>query len=37
MGDPALHLWTDTPKGFFHVQGIPSQIPLGSNHLRIEW
>ena len=31
MGDPALHLWTDTPKDF--SIDIPSEIPLGTNHL----
>ncbi len=31
MGDPALHLWTDTPKDF--AIDLPSEIPLGSNHL----
>ena len=30
MGDPALHLWTDTPKDF-NID-IPSEMPLGSNH-----
>ena len=30
MGDPSLHLWTDTPKDF-NVD-IPSEMPLGSNH-----
>ena len=34
MGDPALHLWTDTPKDFI-VEGLPSQIQLGSNHLNL--
>ena len=32
MGDPALHLWTERPKDFF-VQGLPSQILFGTNHL----
>ena len=31
MGDPALHLWTDTPKDF--TIDLPSEMPLGSNHL----
>ena len=30
MGDPSLHLWTDTPKDF-NID-IPSEMPLGSNH-----
>ena len=34
MGDPALHLWTDTPKDFI-VEGLPTQIQLGSNHLNL--
>ena len=32
MGDPALHLWTERPKDFF-IQGLPSQILFGTNHL----
>tara|TARA_B100001142_G_scaffold136277_1_gene137724 strand:- start:494 stop:4462 length:3969 start_codon:yes stop_codon:yes gene_type:complete len=31
IGDPALHLWTDTPKDF--SISYPSTIALGSNHL----
>ncbi|MDB4126292.1 C25 family cysteine peptidase, partial [Candidatus Marinimicrobia bacterium] len=31
IGDPALHLWTDTPKDFSITY--PSTISLGSNHL----
>ena len=31
MGDPALHLWTDTPKDF--MIDIPLEIQLGTNHL----
>ncbi|MDB4125857.1 C25 family cysteine peptidase [Candidatus Marinimicrobia bacterium] len=33
MGDPALHLWTDTPQDF--NVSIPTQIPLGTNHLEL--
>ena len=33
IGDPALHLWTDTPKDFFI--SYPSTIALGSNHLEL--
>ena len=32
MGDPALHLWTNTPKDF-SIEGLPSDIFIGSNHL----
>ena len=32
MGDPALHLWTDTPKDFV-IDGLPSEIALGTNYL----
>jgi len=32
MGDPALHLWTATPKDF-SIQGLPSEILFGTNHL----
>ena len=31
IGDPALHLWTDTPKDF--SISYPSMMSLGSNHL----
>ena len=31
MGDPALHLWTDTPQDF--NISLPSQISLGTNYL----
>ncbi len=34
MGDPALHLWTDTPKDFI-VEGLSTQMQLGSNHLNL--
>tara|TARA_B100000674_G_scaffold469223_1_gene455838 strand:+ start:726 stop:4238 length:3513 start_codon:yes stop_codon:yes gene_type:complete len=34
MGDPALHLWTDTPKDFV-VEGLLPQIQLGTNHLNL--
>ena len=33
IGDPALHLWTDTPKDFSIAY--PSTISLGSNHLEL--
>tara|TARA_B100000614_G_scaffold71381_1_gene63549 strand:- start:3133 stop:6666 length:3534 start_codon:yes stop_codon:yes gene_type:complete len=33
MGDPALHLWTDTPKDF-DVE-LPNSIPLGTNHFNM--
>ena len=32
MGDPALHLWTATPKDFI-IEGLPNQLQLGTNHI----
>tara|TARA_B100000676_G_scaffold75775_1_gene75333 strand:- start:17753 stop:21268 length:3516 start_codon:yes stop_codon:yes gene_type:complete len=34
MGDPALHLWTDTPKDFV-VDGLTNQMQLGTNHINL--
>mgnify|MGYP006154562231 CR=1 FL=1 len=34
MGDPALHLWTDTPQDFI-VDGLSSQLQIGTNHMNL--
>ena len=35
MGDPALHLWTDTPKDFV-IEGLGQQLQLGTNYLDLK-
>ena len=34
MGDPALHLWTDTPKDFV-IDGLSNEMYLGANYMNL--